>query len=119
MAAALCVKAASELLVRFFLSILDASGRSEVKVLMRADQEETVTLVLRGVLARRTQGTWLERSPGDSHATVGPMERASRTLGEILSTMNKQQRQDGRRLDTDDPLISWMVRRCCWIRCRY
>ena len=36
MAAALCVKAASELLVRFFLSVLDAWERSEVKGLLCA-----------------------------------------------------------------------------------
>ena len=47
MAAAFCVKAASDLLVRFFLAILDAWGRFEVKVLLRADQEVTVTLILR------------------------------------------------------------------------
>ena len=36
MAAALSVKAASDLLVRFFLAMLDAWGRSEVKVLSRS-----------------------------------------------------------------------------------
>ena len=41
MAGALCVKATTELLVRFLLSTLDVRGRSEVKVLSRADQEVT------------------------------------------------------------------------------
>ena len=52
MAAALSVKAASDFLVRFFLAMLDAWGRS-VKVLLRSDQEATLTLVLGEVQARR------------------------------------------------------------------
>ena len=55
MAAALCVKAASELLVRFLLAMLDAWVRAEVKMLLRADQEVTVTLILQEVQARRRQ----------------------------------------------------------------
>ena len=46
MAAVLCMKAACELLVRFFVGVLDLWRRSEVKVPLRADQEVTVTLVL-------------------------------------------------------------------------
>ena len=44
MPAALCVKAVTEILVRLFQAILDVWERSEVKVLLRADQEVTVTL---------------------------------------------------------------------------
>ena len=51
-------KAASELLLRFFLAILDAWRKSEV--FLRADQEVTVTLVPREVQARRKQGTLLD-----------------------------------------------------------
>ena len=43
MAASLRVKAASGLLVRFFLALLDAWGRSDAKVLLRSDQEVTLT----------------------------------------------------------------------------
>ena len=39
MAAALSVKAASDHLVRFFLAMLDGWARSDVKVLLRSDQE--------------------------------------------------------------------------------
>ena len=42
MAAALSVKAASDLLVRFCLAILDTWRRSCVKVLLRSDQEVTL-----------------------------------------------------------------------------
>ena len=42
MAAALSVKAASDLLVRCFLAMLDAWRRSDVKVLFRSDQEVTL-----------------------------------------------------------------------------
>ena len=73
-AAALTVKAASETLVRFFLAMLDAWGRSDVKVLLRSDQEVTLTLILREVQARRQQRTLVERSPVESHATMGAME---------------------------------------------
>ena len=73
MAEALRVNAASDLLVRLFLAVLDAWGRSDVKVFLRADQEMTVTLIIREVQARRRPNTLLERSPVVSHAT---MERA-------------------------------------------
>ena len=42
MAAALSVKAASDLLLRF-LAMLDAWGRSDVQVLLRSAQEVTLT----------------------------------------------------------------------------
>ena len=86
-AAALTVKAASETLVRFFLAMLDAWGRSDVKVLLRSDQEVTLTLILREVQAKRQQGTLIERSPVETHATMGAMERANRTMWEMLRTM--------------------------------
>ena len=86
-AAALSVKAASDPQVRFFLAMLDAWGRSDVKVLLRSDHEVTFTLILREVQARRQQRISVERSPVESHATMGAMERASRTLGEMLRTM--------------------------------
>ena len=111
MATALYMKAASDLLVRFFLAMLDAWGRSEVMVLLRADLEVTVTLILREVQARRSQNTLLGRSPVESHATMGAMERANRTLGEILRTMNHAtETRVGGRLGADHPVISWMVR---------
>ena len=67
--------------------MLDAWGRSDVKVLLRSDQEVTLTLVLREVQARRQQRTLVERSPVESHATMGAMESANRTMGEMLRTM--------------------------------
>ena len=103
MAAALTVKAASEMLVRFFLAMLDAWGRSDVKVLLRSDQEVTLTLILREVQARRQQRTLVERSPVESHATMGATERANRTMGEMLRTMKH----------------ATETRHCCWVFCRY
>ena len=120
MAAALTVKAASETLVRFFLAMLDAWGRSDVKVLLRSDQEVTLTLILREVQARRQQRTLVERSLVESHATMGAMERANTTMGEMLRTMkHATETRIGGRLETDHPLISWMIRHCCWVFCRY
>ena len=120
MAAALTGKAASDILVRFFLAMLDVWGRSDVKVLSRSDQEVALTLILREVQARRQQRNLLERSLVESHATMGAMERASRTLGEMLRTMkNATETRVGGRLETDQALICWMVRHGCWIFCRY
>ena len=105
---------------RFFVAMLDAWGRSDVKVLLRPDQEVTLTLVLREVQARRQQRTLIERSPVESHATMGAMERANRTMGEMLRTMkHATETRVGGRLETDHPLISWMIRHCCWVFCRY
>ena len=114
MAAALGVKAAT--VVRFFLAIFGLWRRLEVRVLLRADQEVPVTLVLREAQARRKQGALLERSPVDSHATVGGVEWASRTLGELLPTVkHATDTKVGGRLDADHPMISWTGRRCCWL----
>ena len=55
----------------------------------------------------------------DSHATMGAMERANQTLGEMLRTMkHATQMRVGGRLETDHPLVSWMIRHCCWIHRR-
>ena len=47
MAAAVAAKAASDILVRLFLVMLDAWGRSDAKMLLRSDQEVTLSLILR------------------------------------------------------------------------
>ena len=71
MAAAVTVTAASDILVRFFLTMMDAWGRSDVKVLLRSDPEVTLSLILREVQAGSQQGTLVERSPVESLATMG------------------------------------------------
>ena len=120
MAAALSVKAARDLLTRLPLAMLDACERSDVKVLLRSDQEVTLTFILREVQARHQQRILVERSPVESHATMGAMERANRTLEEMLRTVKHTfETRVGGRLETDNPLISWMIRHCCWVCCRY
>ena len=58
-AAALCVKAATDLLVCFFVVILHVWRRSVVKVIVRADQEVTVTLMLkRGSGEKEARHCW-------------------------------------------------------------
>ena len=107
MAAALTVKAASETLVRFFLAMLDAWGRSDVKVLLRSDQD--------GNREHWLSVRWLRAT-----RPWGAMERANRTMGEMLRTMkHATETRIGGRLETDHPLISWMIRHCCWVFCRY
>ena len=60
------------------------------------------------------------RSPVESHATMGAMARANRTLGEMMRTMKlSTETRVGGRLETDHHLISWMIRHCCWIFCKY
>ena len=111
MAAADTGKAANNILVRFFLAMLDAWGRSDVKVLLRAEQGVTLSLILREVQARRQQRTLVERSPVESHATMGAMGRVNRTLGEMLRTLKHATEARVRgRLETDHPIICWMVR---------
>ena len=107
MAAALSVKAASDHVVRFFLAMLDAWRRSDGQVLLRFDQEVTLTPILREVHARCQQRTLVERSPVESFATMGAMERTNWTLGEMLRTMkHATETRVGGRLKTDHPLIS-------------
>ena len=60
------------------------------------------------------------RSLVESHATMGAMARANRTLGEMMRTMKlSTETRVGGRLETDHHLISWMIRHCCWIFCKY
>ena len=59
-------------------------------------------------------GTGETQTPVDSDASIGAMERANRTLRELLrTTQHATETKIGGRLDTDHPLISWMVRHCC------
>ena len=104
MAAALTVKAASETLVRFFHAMLDAWGRSDVKVLLRSDEEVTLTLILREVQARRQQRTPVESSLVESHATMGAMERANRTHGRDAAHNEARDRNESWRQAGDEPL---------------
>ena len=117
-AAALSVKAASDLLVRFFWLCWTRGDHQMSRccyVLI-----VTLTLILREVQARRQQRTLVERSPVESQATMGAMERANWTLGEMLrTTKHATEMRVGGRLETDRPLISWMIRHCSWIFCRY
>ena len=70
--------------------------------------------------ARRQQRTLVERSPAESHVTMGAMERANRTLEEMLRTMkHATEMRVGGKLETGHHLISWMIRHCCWIFCSY
>ena len=89
-------------------------------MLSRSDWKVTLTLILRDVQACRQQKTLVERSPVESHATMGAMERASWTLGEMLRTKeHATETRVGGRLEKDHLLISWMIRLCCWIFCKY
>ena len=107
MAAALTVKAASKTLVRFFLAMLDAWERSDVKVLLRSDQEVTLTLILREVQARWQQRTLVERSLVESHATMGAMEKANRTMGQAGDGSSPDQ------LDGDTTLLLGLLQVSC------
>ena len=119
-AAAITAKAASDTLMRIPLALLYAWGRSDAKTSLRHDQGVTLSLILRKVQARRQHRPHVERSPEESHATVGAMERANRTLGEVSRTLkHATETRVGGRLETDQLLICRMVRHCCWIFCRY
>ena len=80
-------KAASETLVIKSLAMLYAWGRSDAKTLLRPDQDVTLSLIRRKAQARRKHRPRMERSPKESHATIGNMERANRTLGGVLRTL--------------------------------
>ena len=115
-AAAITAKAASDTLGRISLAMLYAWGRSDAKTSLRHDQDMTLSLVQ----ARRRHRPHVERSPKESHATIGAMERANRTLGEVSRTLkHATETRVGGRLETDQLLICRVVRHCCWIFCRY
>ena len=51
---------------------------------------------------------------------MGAMERAAGPRGDMLRTMkHATETRVGGSLETDHPLISWMIRHCCWVFCRY
>ena len=89
-----------------------------MKALLRADQEVTVTLVLKEVQARRKLDTLLERSPVDGHASNGAMVRASRTLGELLRTTKHATEPEADRIQsTPTRSAGWCD--FCWLHCRF
>ena len=112
-------KAASDTLVITSLAILYAWRRSDAKTLLRPDQDVTLSLIRRKAQARRQHRPRMERSPKESHATIGTVERANRTLGGVLRTLKHAiETRVGSRPETDQ-LICCMVRHCCCILCRY
>ena len=118
--AAVTAKAASDTLVRIPMAMLYAWGRSDAKTLLRLGQDVTLSLILRKEQARRQHRPRLERSPKESHASIGAMERANRTLGEVSRKLkHASETRVGGRLETDQLLICRMVRHCCWIFCKY
>ena len=115
-AAALCEKAAIELLARFVLAIFDVWVRSEVKALLRADQEVTVTL--KEVQARREAGHPAGTFASGQSRVHGRHGTASRTLGELLRTTKHATEPEADRIQSTPPRSGgWCD--CCWLHCRF
>ena len=104
MEAALSVKAASYLLVRFFLAMLDVWGRPDVKVLLRSDQEVTLTLDLREVRARRPQRTLVERSPVERSRDHGSHGKSKLDFGRDVAHNEARDWNESWRQAGDGPL---------------
>ena len=79
----------------FFMAMLDAWGRSDVKVLLRSDQEVTLTLILREVQARRQQRTLVERSQGKSRYHGESKPHPGRDVTHNESTRLKRELEAG------------------------
>ena len=101
MAAALTVKAASETLVRFFLAMLDAWGRSDVKVLLRSVQEVTRKLVFREVLRDGNKRTLVERLRAHGRQGKGQQDHGRDAAHNEARNRNEGWRQVGNRSSLD------------------
>ena len=79
MAATCCSKSAATYLVTFVLAALAQWGRTSGKLVLRADPEVALSVILDELKARRGDAeTLVERSAVGSHQSVGTVERANR-----------------------------------------
>ena len=91
---------------------LETVGLSQERIIVKADQEASITDVQRAVVqARSGLGTALEQSRvGDSNSN-GRVERAIQDLKGLTRTLRSALESDvGGKISLDHPIVPWMVR---------
>ena len=91
---------------------LETVGLSQERIIVKADQEASITDVQRAVVqARSGLGTALEQSRvGDSNSN-GRVERAIQDLKGLTRTLRSALEADiGGKINLDHPVVPWMVR---------
>ena len=101
---------------------IETIGLSEERIILKADQEASITEVQRAVAkAREGYGTAIEQSKvGDSN-TNGKIERAIQDLKGLVRTLRADlESKTGGKVHLDDPIVPWMVRHAGHLltRCR-
>ncbi len=109
LAPTVCSKSSATYLVAFISAALDMWGRSG-KIVLRADQEVSLTMVMEEIKSKRQAETLIERSAVTSHQSVGTIERANRELASQLRAM---------RIALEDRLVCRVPTSCdielgCW-----
>ena len=118
-AATQCSKGAIAYLAAFLMGQLAAWGLASGALVVKADQETSLTTLLDEIKARRTE-TLLERTAVESHQSIGAVERMNRELAGLLRTPKAAlEARIGAKVGLDHDLISWMIRHSAWLITRF
>ena len=114
-AATQCSKRAIANLAAFLMGQLAAWGLASGALVVRADQETSLTTLLDEIKARRPE-TLVERTAVESHQSIGAVERMNREVGGLLRTLKAAlEARIGAKMGLDHDLISWMIRHSVWL----
>ena len=118
-AATQCSKGAIAYLAAFLLGQLAAWGLGSGALVLRADQETSLTTLLDEIRARRAE-TLVERTAVESHLSIGAAERMNREVAGLLRTLKMAlETRIGTKVGLEHDLISWMIRHSAWLITRF
>ena len=118
-AATQCSKGAIAYLAAFLMGQLAAWGLASGALVVRADQETSLTTLLDEIKARRPE-TLVERTAVESHQSIGAVERMNREVAGLLRTLEAAlEARIGAKVGLDHDLISWMIRHSAWLITRF
>ena len=118
-AATQCSKGAIANLAAFLMGQPAAWGIASGALVVRADQETSLTTLLDEIKARRTE-TLVERTAVESHQSIGAVERMNREVAGLLRTHKAAlEARIGVKVGLDHDLINWMIRHSAWLITRF
>ena len=108
-AATQCAKGAIAYLAAFFMGQLAAWSLASGALLVRADQETSLTTLLDEIKERRPE-TQVERTAVESQQSIGAVERMNREVAGLLRTLKAAlEARIGAKVGLDHDFISWMI----------
>ena len=106
-------------LAAFLMGQLAAWGLAYGVLVVRADQETSLTTLLDEIKARRPE-TLVEHTAVESHQSIGAVERMNREVAGLLRRLKAAlEARIGAKVGLDHDLISWMIRHSAWLITRF